>query len=252
MKRLFLFLFCAGLLQANTLYPELFAQLGTPLYEADKKFSKLPKDQSYSATVKQYHSKQLKALQTYSGGDKQAYFKELRSLSKMHDSIISMLKREMVNAIENDRFDDFIALSAAGLDSLYQQESFKKLNYDYYLANRQKTESPYLEERIKSEKSYQKLYGVDISSRSYQASSSSTHHKRPSKVILLSRPGCGYCVKAKDFMRSRGIGFTEYNILSSSKGKRLFNKHRGTGVPLIIIGDQVIKGFSTSAILEAL
>ena len=252
MKHLFLLLFTASMLLANPPYPELFSQLGTPLYEAGKQFSKLPNNRQYSFDVSEYHKNQAKALELNNSGDKQAYFKALRELSKDHDKIISTLKREIMNAIKNDDYDSFISLSNAGIDIVYTQESFKKLNYDYYLTNRQKVRSPYLEKRIRSEKGYQKMYGVDISSSSFTASRSSTHHKRPNKVILLSRPGCGYCVKAKDFMRSQGISFTEYNIHSSSKGKSLFAKHNGSGIPLIIIGDEVIRGYSTAAILAAL
>lgn len=186
MNRLFLFLFCASLLLANPPFPKLFSQLGTPLYKADTYFSKLPKNKQYSFDVSEYHKNQAKALEVNESGNKQAYFKALRKLSNDHDKILSTVKREVMNSIKNDDYNYFISLSNVGIDSLYTQESFKKLNYSYYLANRQKVESPYLEQRIKSEKAYQKLYGVDISSHSYAASSLSTHHKAPNKVIWKS------------------------------------------------------------------
>ena len=165
MKRLFLFTASTVILFANTPYPELFSQLGTPLYQADDNFSKLPKRSSYSSYINDYHIKQKEALQTYSGGDKKAYFKALRSLSKLHDTIISLVKREMINAVKNDNLDEFISLSNAGLDILYKQESFKRLSYEYYLKNREEASSSYLDKRIQAEQGYQKLYGADISTK---------------------------------------------------------------------------------------
>jgi len=252
MKKLFIFLLTTVFLFADTHYPELFETLGTPLYKADKAFSKLPENQQYSFAVDTYHTNQKHALELSQAGDKGAYLKALRKLAKEHQEIIAIVKREMVNAMRNDEYSYFIALNNVGLEDLYQQQSFKEQTYTYYLANRDTQQSPYLEKRIRSEKGYQKLYGVDISSNSYNDPQSSSHHERPSKVILLSRPGCGYCVKAKKFMNEKGIAFTEYNILSSSRGKSLFAKYQGTGVPLIIIGDEVIRGYSESSILSAL
>ena len=252
MKKLFLFILGAVLLLADPSYPESFSSLGTPLYQASDLFSKLPKNQQYSFAVDTYQKSQKQALELSKTRDKKAYLKVLRALSKEHDKIISMIKREMINALRNDEYNYFLSLSNAGIDTLYQQESFKTQVYDYYLANREKSESPYLEERIRLEKGYQKLYGIDISSNASTSSTSTSRHKRQEKAILLSRPGCGYCVKAKNFMKAEGIRFTEYNIHTSNKGKALYKKHQGSGVPLIIIGDEVIRGYSKSAILGAL
>jgi len=252
MKNFILFIMLTGHLLANTNYPELFSQLGTPLYKADKAFRKLPQDQQYSFDLKSYHRDQDKALRLYETGNKTAYFKALRNLSKKHDKIISAIKRELSNAIRNGDYEYFLSISNAGIDSLYQQESFKSLNYTFYLQHKLKGESAYLEERIRSEKGYKKLYSTDISTQSYSSSISSSQHKRQEKVILLSRPGCGYCVKAKKFMNEQGISYSEYNIFTSTKGRSLYKRYHGTGVPLIIIGNEVIRGYSASAILSAL
>jgi len=252
MKLILLLFLNTIFLLANTNYPELFSQLGTPLYEADKKFSALPKNQQYSFDVSKYHINQEQALSLYESGNKPGYFKALRSLSKDYHKIIAIIKREMTNAIKKNDYIYFISLSNAGIDSLYQQESFKSQSYAFYLQNRDKGESTYLEKRIQSEKGYQKLYGIDISSNSYSSTPTQSHHKRQKKVVLLSSPGCGYCIKAKAFMRSQNINFTEYNVRASAEGKSLFRKYKGTGVPLIIIGDEVIRGYSKSSILSAL
>lgn len=248
MKHLFLVILSTAILFANTPYPELFSQLGTPLYEIDNNFSKLPKKPSYSSYISEYHVKQAQALQTYSSGDKKAYFKELRSLSKLHDTIISLVKVETINAIKNDDLNEFISLCNAGLSILYKQESFKTLSYEYYLKNKGRISSSYLDKKIQAEQGYQKLYGADTSNKT----NTSNQYKSRNRVVLLSRPGCGWCLKTKEFMEDNDIRYTEYNVISSSKGKKLFRKHKGTGVPLIIIGEKVIRGFNKSSILDAL
>ncbi len=252
MKRLFLLIFSTAILFANMPYPELYSQLGTPLYKADNNFSKLPKKDSYSSYINEYHVKQAQALQTYSSGDKKAYFKALRSLNKLHDTIISLVKREMINAIKNDDPDEFISLCNAGLDILYKQESFKRLSYEYYLKNRGQVASSYLDNKMRSEQGYQKLYNADRSNITNPLSMASNKSEPQKKVVLLSRPECGWCQKTKEFLKDKHISYTDYNVISSSKGKKLFRKHEGKGVPLIIIGDKVIRGFDEASILGAL
>jgi len=68
------------------------------------------------------------------------------------------------------------------------------------------------------------------------------------EVILLSRPGCGYCTMAKDLLKKKKIKFTEYNIRTSKKGYSLYKKHKGSGVPLIIYGDEIIRGYNAQRI----
>jgi len=67
-------------------------------------------------------------------------------------------------------------------------------------------------------------------------------------IILLSRPGCGYCTKAKNLLDSRGVKYTQYNVQTSKKGRTLFKKYKGRGVPLIINGSQVIRGYNAQEI----
>jgi len=67
--------------------------------------------------------------------------------------------------------------------------------------------------------------------------------KTKTTVILLSRPGCGYCTLAKKLLDSNGVKYQQYNIRTSKKGQSLFKKYKGTGVPLVINGSQIIRGY---------
>ena len=65
-----------------------------------------------------------------------------------------------------------------------------------------------------------------------------------SKVVLYTTQHCGYCRKAKQFLTQKNISYTEYDVETSNKGKRDFKKLNGRGVPVILVGDQRMNGFS--------
>ena len=66
------------------------------------------------------------------------------------------------------------------------------------------------------------------------------------KVVLFSASWCGYCKKAKAYFKENRIRFTEYDIEKSSKGKRLYAQMGATGVPVILVGNKRMNGFSES------
>jgi glutaredoxin len=63
-------------------------------------------------------------------------------------------------------------------------------------------------------------------------------------VVLYTTQRCGYCKKAKQFLRQSNINYTEYDVETSNKGKRDYKKLSGKGVPIILVGDQRMNGFS--------
>lgn len=79
-----------------------------------------------------------------------------------------------------------------------------------------------------------------------------TDRPRHPKVVMYTTPSCGYCHRAKAYFSERGIPFTEVDVTASSQGRRDFERLRGRGVPLILIGDQRLVGFNPSAIDRAL
>jgi glutaredoxin-like YruB-family protein len=55
---------------------------------------------------------------------------------------------------------------------------------------------------------------------------------------------CGYCKKAIAYMKSRNIPFVVYDIEKDSSAKQRHADLGGRGVPLIIIGNNKMSGFS--------
>lgn len=72
-------------------------------------------------------------------------------------------------------------------------------------------------------------------------------------VELYTTSWCPYCKDARNFFRSRGISFSEYDIEKDEEAARRKNElDGGRGVPFAVICDQKIRGFSTIAYERAL
>jgi glutaredoxin len=63
-------------------------------------------------------------------------------------------------------------------------------------------------------------------------------------VILYGTTWCGYCAAARTFFKENDIKFTDMDVESSSQAYEEHKKLGGNGVPLIVIGDEVINGYS--------
>ncbi|HUH66790.1 MAG TPA: glutaredoxin domain-containing protein [Syntrophales bacterium] len=81
----------------------------------------------------------------------------------------------------------------------------------------------------------------------------SVETRKRAEVELYTTSWCPYCRKARDYLRSRGIDFTEYDVEkdkeAAARKKQL--DARG-GVPFAIINGHPIRGFSASAYERAL
>ena len=65
------------------------------------------------------------------------------------------------------------------------------------------------------------------------------------KVTIYSTPTCPYCKRAKDYLTQKGIPFTDYNVAEDrEKAKEMIQKSKQMGVPVIVVGDDVIVGFN--------
>ncbi len=64
------------------------------------------------------------------------------------------------------------------------------------------------------------------------------------KVVMYSATWCGVCKRAKRYFEDRQIPFTEYDIETSAKGKQDYRKLGARGVPVILVGQRRLNGFS--------
>ena len=63
-------------------------------------------------------------------------------------------------------------------------------------------------------------------------------------ITLYTSAICGYCVAAKNFLRSRGLEWTEVRIdLDPVERERMVARARRTSVPQIFIGETHVGGY---------
>lgn len=71
--------------------------------------------------------------------------------------------------------------------------------------------------------------------------------KRPVKVksvVMFSAAWCGYCRKARHYFQANGVAFRERDVDKDPAARREYERLGGTGLPLILVGDQRLNGFS--------
>lgn len=72
------------------------------------------------------------------------------------------------------------------------------------------------------------------------------------EVRLYATDWCGYCKMTRAFFAANGIQYTEYDIEKSSEALKEHHKLGGNGVPLIVVGDEVISGWNEGALRQLL
>jgi len=64
------------------------------------------------------------------------------------------------------------------------------------------------------------------------------------RVVMYSTRWCGYCKQARAYFKQNGIRFSEHDIERSSSARSAYDRLGGRGVPLILVGEQQMSGFS--------
>jgi glutaredoxin 3 len=73
------------------------------------------------------------------------------------------------------------------------------------------------------------------------------------KVKVYSTPTCPFCDMVKEFLKEKGIEFEEIDVAENQeKAKKMAEKSKQIGVPVVEIGDRIIVGFDKKAIEVAL
>ncbi len=63
-------------------------------------------------------------------------------------------------------------------------------------------------------------------------------------ITMFSTDWCGHCKNARRYFAANGIAFTEIDIEKSGAGHKEYKDLGGKGVPLILVGKKVMRGFS--------
>ncbi len=71
-------------------------------------------------------------------------------------------------------------------------------------------------------------------------------------VIMLGAWWCTYCYQAKKYFQKNNIHYCEYDMENTVEGKRLYRENGGGAVPILLIGEYQLSGFSEQQIEAAL
>lgn len=80
-----------------------------------------------------------------------------------------------------------------------------------------------------------------------ESKTESVASEKPS-VEIYTTSWCGYCEKAKNFFRSKGIDFVEYDIEKDKQAaRRMMSLTPTRAVPFVVINGQGVQGYSEQA-----
>lgn len=72
-------------------------------------------------------------------------------------------------------------------------------------------------------------------------------------VTIYSTPTCHFCQMAKDFFAEKGIQYTGYDVAAdAAKREEMINLTGQLGVPVIVIGDEIMVGFDRAKVAAKL
>lgn len=238
------------------------------MYKASKTLAPLKRLQRLKVPITDFTNKLeqtkrtgLHADATNNESDKRAYLKALRSLQRDHEKIMALSTRILLDAMHRDDYQAFLALIGAGIEHYRLKKTLNKQIISYYQKHKHLGRNTVLERIVKDERNMVKQYVRPNQTASY----STSNQKRKQKKILSSAktknqdkkrcsaksPRMPLLHSRKTAIKSHGAAFTEYNV-RKAKGAALFGKHNGKGVPVLIIGNTIVHGYSKSAILNVL
>lgn len=72
-------------------------------------------------------------------------------------------------------------------------------------------------------------------------------------ITIYSTPTCHFCQMTKDFLKEKGISYTEFNVASDlEKRQEMIQKSGQMGVPVIFVGEEMIIGFDKERLASLL
>jgi glutaredoxin len=72
------------------------------------------------------------------------------------------------------------------------------------------------------------------------------------KVVMYTTSHCPACTAARQYLAQKGVRYQEIDVETSREGAEAFRKLGGHGVPLILVDDKRMEGFSPQALEAAL
>jgi glutaredoxin 3 len=73
------------------------------------------------------------------------------------------------------------------------------------------------------------------------------------KVTIYTTPTCHFCQMSKEFFKANGVNYTEVNVAADAAARQeMIDKSGQMGVPVIMIGEEMVIGFDKRRLSELL
>ena len=72
------------------------------------------------------------------------------------------------------------------------------------------------------------------------------------KVDIFITSWCPYCRKLEGFLKQNQIDYTRHDVEKDAQSAKEFDRLGGTGVPMVRVGDDIIRGYDPERILASL
>jgi len=73
------------------------------------------------------------------------------------------------------------------------------------------------------------------------------------KVTIYSTPTCHFCQMTKEYLKENGVGYSEFDVAHDlEKRQEMIQKSGQMGVPVILVGDELIIGFDQERLASSL
>ena len=77
--------------------------------------------------------------------------------------------------------------------------------------------------------------------------------KQPKRIVLYSRPMCGWCIDAKEWLTAQGLDFTVHNVGRDTEARqRAITLSGQTLVPVIEVDEHVLGDFDVEQLQDFL
>lgn len=72
-------------------------------------------------------------------------------------------------------------------------------------------------------------------------------------VTVYSTPTCPYCTQAKEYLKDKGVQFTDHNVATDLEARNeMVQKSGQLGVPVIDVNGEVVVGFNRARLEQLL
>lgn len=72
------------------------------------------------------------------------------------------------------------------------------------------------------------------------------------EVVVYTSNTCGYCKMVKEYLQENEVEYSEKNISDDQEARKKLISEGFMSVPIIYIGDEVVKGFDKKKLSELL